>query len=208
MKRIGLFLIALAVFAGVNASNQTINIDSIRQEVVQNSKEIQAQKKDSIMFSRLSAEQILELKKGEQEVKMREIDANSREDMPFSGYQLFLIILLPFLFVAVIVYITSKAKKEEAKRRYDLYTKSLEMGQAIPEHFFDAPKANPSSNLKRGILWLVVGLALLIYFIIVDKSNALIVGIVPTFVGIGYLLVHILDKPKKELTEKKDEQHG
>ncbi len=208
MKRIGLFLIALAVFVGVNAANQTINIDSLREDIVQNSKEIQEQKKDSITFSRLSAEQILELKRGEQDVRIKEIEASSRQEMPFSGYQLFLIILLPFLFVAVIVYITSKAKKEEAKRRYDLYNKSLEMGQSIPEHFFDSPKADPTTNLKRGIIWLAVGLALLLYFIIVDKSNALIVGIVPTFVGIGYLLVHILDKPKKELTEKKDEQHG
>lgn len=208
MKRIGLFLIALTVFIGANAANLTINIDSIREDVIQNSKEILEQKKDSIMFSKLSAEQILELKKAEQEAKMREIEANRQEDMPFSSYQLVLIVMLPFLFVATIVFITSKAKKDEAKRRYDLYMKSLEMGQSIPEHFFDAPKTNPSSNLKRGIIWLAVGLALLIYFIIVGKSNALIAGIIPTFLGIGYLLVHVLDKPKTELADKNDEQHG
>ncbi|MDD3322341.1 MAG: DUF6249 domain-containing protein [Paludibacter sp.] len=209
MKRIELFLIALAMIVGANAAHSTVDIDSLKNAIIQNSKEIQEQRKDSIMYSKLSADQILELKKAELDVQREKAEVFSRNDMPFSSSQLFLIVLLPFLFVATIVYITSKAKKDESKRRYDLYSKSLEMGQSIPEHFFDEPKkANGSSNIKKGILWLVVGLALLIYFIIMHKNNALIAGIIPTFVGIGYLLVHILDKPKAELTEKKDEQHG
>jgi len=80
------------------------------------------------------------------------------------------------------------------------------MGQTVPEHFFDEPKkANSASNIKRGILWLAIGLAVLIYFIVEHKNDALILGIVPTFVGIGYLLVHFLDKPK---SINSDGQHG
>jgi len=62
--------------------------------------------------------------------------------------------------------------------------------------------------LKKGILWAAVGLALLIYFIIEHKNNGLILGIVPTFIGIGYLLVHYLDKPKTDSTGNNNEQHG
>jgi len=65
------------------------------------------------------------------------------------------------------------------------------------------PKSKTVSNLKYGILWSVVGLALLIYFIVEQENEAFIVGIVPAFVGIGYILVHFLDKPKKN-----DEQNG
>jgi len=57
------------------------------------------------------------------------------------------------------------------------------------------------SNLKNGILWSAVGLALLIYFIVEQENEALIVGIVPAFVGIGYILVHFLDKPKKTMSK-------
>ena len=92
-----------------------------------------------------------------------------------------------------------RQKNIESKRKYDLYTKSLEMGQTIPENFFDEPKkANPASNLKRGILWLAVGLAVLVSFVVLHKTNGLILGIVPAFVGAGYLLVHFLDKPKSD----------
>ena len=201
MKRIGLFLLALTLFVGVQAAEKGVNMDSLKNAIVNNSKEIQEQKKDSVMFSKLSADQILQLKKGEQEVQKQQIDKEGRNEMPLNGAGIVLICLLPFLFVTTIVIVQARAKKEESKRRYDLYTKSLEMGQTVPEHFFDEPKkANPSSNLQKGILALAVGIALIIYFTIVHNNSALIAGIVPAFVGIGYLLVHFLEKPKTEST--------
>jgi hypothetical protein len=209
MKKIGLFLLALTLFVGANAAQKGVNMDSLKQAIISNSKEIQEQKKDSAMYSKLSPNQILDLKKGEFEVQKEQIQNEGRNQMPFNGFELFMICLLPFLFVATIIIVQVKAKKEESKRRYDLYSKSLEMGQTVPEHFFDEPKKeNPASNMKKGILWFVVGLALVISFIVIGEKDALIVGIVPTFVGIGYLLVHFLEKPKTISTGDNDEQHG
>ena len=209
MKRIGLFLLALTLFVGVQAAEKGVNMDSLKNAIISNSKEIQEQKKDSVMFSKLSADQILQLKKGEQEVQKQQIENEGRNNMPFNGFELFLICALPFIFVVIIIVVQGRAKKEESRRRYELYTKSLEMGQTVPEHFFDEPKkANPASNLKKGILWLVIGLGVLISFLVMHKENVLIVGIVPTFVGIGYLLVHFLEKPKTDSTVNNNEQHG
>jgi len=207
MKQIGLFLLALTLVVGAHAAEKSVNIDSLKREIINNSKELQEQKKDSVMFSKLSADQILQLKKGEQEVQKQQIVKDERNDMPLSGFEIVLICILPFVFVVIIIAVQVKAKKEEAKRRYDLYTKSLEMGQSVPDHFFDEPKkTNPVSDLKKGILWLVVGIAIIISFVVMHHTNGLIVGIVPTFVGIGYLLVHYLEKPKTNTTGNSDEQ--
>ncbi len=209
MKRIGLFLLALTLFVGAQAAEKGVNMDSLKNAIISNSKEIQEQKKDSVMFSKLSAAEIMQLKKGEQEVTKQRVENEGRNQMPFNGFELFLICVLPFIFVVIIIVVQARAKKEESSRRYDLYTKSLEMGQTVPEHFFDEPKkANPASNLKKGILWLVIGLGVLISFIFMGHKDALIVGIVPTFVGIGYLLVHFLEKPKTDSTVNNHEQHG
>lgn len=209
MKRLGLFLLALALFVGAQAAEKGVNMDSLKHEIVTNSKEIQDQKKDSIMFSKLSPNQLADLKRQELDVRKQEIEKEARLEMPFNGFQLFMICLLPFLLVVTIVYISVKAKRDEAERRYDLYTKSLEMGQTVPEHFFDEPKKeSTASNLKKGILWFMIGLALVISFLVMSHKNALIVGIVPTFVGIGYLLVHFLEKPKTDSTVNNNEQHG
>jgi Domain of unknown function (DUF6249) len=213
MKRIGLFLLALTLFVGASAAPKGLNVDSLknelRQEIVNNDAQLRQSQKDSIMLSKLSPNQLADLKKQELEVQKQRVEIEGRSDMPFTSIQLFLIVLLPFLFVATIVYIIAKVKKEEASRRYDLYTKSLEMGQAVPEHFFDEPKkANLSSNLKKGVLWFMVGLALIISFVIIGEKDGLIVGIVPTFVGLGYLLVHYLEKPKTDTTANNNEQNG
>lgn len=212
IKRIAFFLLALTLIVGAQAAEKAekgVNMDSLKREVVNNSKEIQEQKKDSIAFSKLSADQVLELKKGEQEVEKKRIEKDSRSDMPFNGFELFLICLLPFLFVISIIVVKTKSQKEESRRRYDLYTKSLEMGQTVPEHFFDEPKkANPASNLKKGILCLFIGVGVVISFIVMHKVNDLILGIIPAFIGIGFLLVHFLEKPKTDSTVKNDEQHG
>ena len=199
MKRIGLFLLALTLFIGANVTASTIDMDSLKDEIVKTSNEIHQQKKDSIILSKLSPNQLLEMKKGEQEVEKQKIEAERHAEMPLPSFIIFLICALPFLFAGTIIVVNVRHKNIESKRKYDLYTKSLEMGQTIPENFFDEPKkANPASNLKRGIIWLAVGLAVLISFVIMHKQNGLILGIVPAFVGAGYLIVHFLDKPKSD----------
>ena len=209
MKRLGLFLLALTMIIGVQATEKGVNIDSLKNAIISNSKEIQEQKKDSVMISKLNADQILQLKKGELEAQKQRIENEGRNNMPLNGFGIFMICLLPFLFVAIIITLNVRSKNAESKRRYDLYSKSLEMGQTVPEHFFDEPKKdNPTSNLKRGVLWFVVGLALVISFMVMHQHQALIVGIVPAFVGIGYLLVHFLEKPKTDSRVNNNEQHG
>ncbi len=205
MKRIVLLTISAFLVSCFLAASQVPKHDSVvNKEVKIIKKELSQASKDSILYEKLSADQLLELKRQESELEQRRIDADSRGEMPLNGFGIFMIVLLPFLFVGIVMINISKIRNRESQRKYDLYTKSLEMGQTIPEHFFDEPKkTNIISNLKKGILWLSVGLSILIYVIFIKENEALIFGIVPTFVGIGYLLVHYLDKPKHT-----DEQNG
>jgi len=209
MKRIGLFLLDLTLFVGANAANPTvINKDSVKEVRITHTERDENSAKDSMMMQKLSSDQIMQLERDRLELERQKVDANSGNKLPMSPFAIFMICLLPFLFAAVNIIGSIRSKSAESKRRYDLYTKSLEMGQTVPEHFFDDQKKDPTTNLKRGILWFVIGLALLISFIVMSQKEALIVGIVPTFVGIGYLLVHFLEKPKTNSTGEIDEQHG
>jgi large-conductance mechanosensitive channel len=213
MKRIGFLLVAIFLFLGVQANAAGVNIDSLKnelkEEVVKNSKELHELQKDSLMLSKLSPSQLLDLKRQEFEVEKQRIENEGRNDMPLNGFGIFMITLLPFLFIIVVLFIQARARNRESQRRYDIYMKSIEMGQSVPEHFFDEPKkSNAPSNLKKGILWLVIGLGIVISFLVMNEKDGLIVGIIPGFVGIGYLMVHKLDKPKTDSTVNNDEQHG
>jgi len=210
MKRIGLFLLALTLFVGANAAKPTeIHKDSVKEVRIIHTEKGENSTSDSMLMQKLSSDQLMKLEQDKLELQRQKIDAENGNKLPMGPFAIFMICMLPFLFVAVIIIINVRSKNAESKRRYDLYSKSLEMGQTVPEHFFDEPKKeNPSTNLKKGILWLVVGLALLISFVVMGQKDALIVGIVPAFVGIGYLLVHFLEKPKTDTRGYNDEQHG
>jgi hypothetical protein len=209
MKRLGLFLLALTLFVGANAASPTaIHKDSVKEVRIIHTNKDENSAKDSMLMQKLSSDQLMELEKDRLSVERQKIEADNGNQLPMGPFAIFMICLLPFLFVAVIIIINVRSKNAESKRRYDLYSKSLEMGQTVPEHFFDEPKKDASTNLKKGILWFVVGLALVISFIVMHQKDAMIVGIVPTFVGVGYLLVHFLEKPKTDSTGINNEQHG
>ena len=203
MKRLGFILVALLLLIGAQTKAFGINMDSLKNEIIRSSQEIHDLQKDSLLFSKLSPNQLLELKQQEFEVKKQELENSSRSDMPLNGFGIVMICLLPFLFVATIIFINAKERNKESQRRYDIYMKSLEMGQTIPDHFFDQPKkkTNPVSSLKRGAICLAVGLSLLVCFFYLRSNIYLIGGIIPTFVGIGYLVVNFLEKPKTETPE-------
>lgn len=207
MKKIGLFLLAMLLFVGVQAKEQKIiRKDSIVKIMTTGDSDLRASVKDSMLMAKLSPDQLMQLENEKINLERERIDNQNRNNMPLNGFGIVMICLMPFLFVSLLIVVVTKAKNTESQRKYDLYTKSLEMGQTVPEHFFDEPKkANPSSNLKKGILWFAVGFAVLIYFIIIKQNEALILGIVPTFVGLGYLIVHFLDKPKTDTLEKNNE---
>ena len=145
----------------------------------------------------------MELERAERALEERKIRLEN-DKMPLNGFAIVMIVMTPFIFVIIALIIVFKQRNKESKRRYDLYSKSLEMGQSIPEHFFDEPKkANQASNFKKGAIWLAIGLGIFISIIISNETDVVFLGLIPTFVGVGYLLVHFLDKPKKT-----DEQNG
>lgn len=209
MKRIAILLLTIVLVAGVQSQGQvTIKAENEGVTTAQDQELSQAYK-DSIMLQKLSPDQLMKLEQERNMLEKQRIEKDGKNEMPLNGAGIVMICLLPFLFVIVILIIQAKVRNRESQRRYDIYMKSIEMGQTVPEHFFDEPKkANASSNLKKGILWLVVGIAIVISFLVMHERDGLIVGIVPAFVGVGYLLVHMLDKPKTDSTVNSDEQHG
>lgn len=207
MKRFIFMLVSIALISTTSYIKAQDKQDTTMQKAPKT--ELTQAEKDSILFARLSPEQLMEIKRQELELESQKIEANSREDMPLNGLGIVMIVMLPFLFVITIVTINVRRKNAESKRKYELYMKSLEMGQTIPEHFFDEPQTSKSSNLKRGIISLMVGIAFGLYVIIEKNTDLpfLMAALIPGFVGLGYLLVHFIEKPKNQHpAEKQDEQ--
>jgi hypothetical protein len=206
MKKLVLLVFSLILFSGIGFSQNKTD-ETSHPSLPAAVENLTQREKDSILLNKLLPEQLLELKKAELENEKKRIEGKARDDMPLTGFQITLIVAAPFLFVIILIWIIYSVKNRESKRKFELYMKALEMGQPIPEDFFPKEKKDkPGSNLKKGVLWAAVGLSLLIYFLITHNNDGLIVGIVPTFVGIGYLVVHFYDRSKEKQPVEQNEQ--
>ncbi len=197
MKKMLLLVLSLVLLTPgmILNAQETQNTDTVETTVSKPvKKSFTKAEKDSILFDRLSAEQLLQLRKEEMEVERRRIEANN--EIPLGSVAIVLIVMSPFIFVVILVLLSIRHKNKESQRKYELYLKSLEMGQTIPDNFFAEPKQQKKSNLQKGIILLMVGLAFAVAVIILKKVTTvfLLAAIIPSFIGIGYLLIHFLEK--------------
>jgi hypothetical protein len=207
MKKILFLIIGVVLLSPSFAMAQNGKNEKTEKKVIMVNKVLPNEQQDSMLIQKLSPEQLMELKKQEMELELQKIDALSKNDMPLKGYQIVLITMLPFLFVITIIGLVANSKNKDSVRRHNLYLKSIELGQTLPEHFFDEPKKqSSSSNLKKGIILIAVGLALVVSYLVMGHKILMIAGIIPAFIGIGFLLVHLLEKPKSTLNN--EQQNG
>jgi hypothetical protein len=87
-----------------------------------------------------------------------------------------------------------------------------EKGQPLPAEFFASPQDKSGrsadvfagvfpprkvkSDLRRGIFWVAVGLGVIGYFI-ADHDSDWGFGLIPFFIGVGYLVAWKLETPPK-----------
>jgi len=101
----------------------------------------------------------------------------------------------PVLIVAVIMYF-GFSKTRALHRTVRLI---VEKGQEVPAALLNPPPAQRQrSDLRRGVLLLMVGLGLVIFFgVIADwDSGVWTLGMIPALIGAGYLLVWKLEGRK------------
>ena len=110
---------------------------------------------------------------------------------------IFGILFFPIIMVILIVWFTQNAKNKQDKLRAELIAKAIEHGQTIPDNLFETKEKK--NLLQKGMIWTAVGLGTSLFFLANTggKINETVgLGFVPMFIGIGFLLVHFLDKKK------------
>jgi hypothetical protein len=108
--------------------------------------------------------------------------------IPLSG--IFFGALMPI----VIVWLFLRFRAERNQLVYDTAVKLADKGQSVPPELF-ANINQPVSDLRRGIVLVMFGLALCIALYEFDAPWTF--GLVPTFMGIGYLIVWEIERQTK-----------
>lgn len=119
-------------------------------------------------------------------------------------------IVCPFIMVCVIIFIIASNATKRRQRKYDMVEKAIENGVEIPEYVFrEAPEKDDAktgkSTLNDAVILIAVGIAVTLFFIINGDYEVAALSSVILLLGIGKLIVYILDaRSKKKLQESKN----
>ena len=123
--------------------------------------------------------------------------SKSGDDVPWIALPIVLIVFLaifgtPIMIVGLIMYF-SFSKSRALHRTVRMM---VEKGQPVPEALLNPPPVvRQRSDLRRGVVLLMVGLGLMVFFGAVNdwEGGMWSLGIIPFLIGVGYLLVWRLD---------------
>lgn len=119
-------------------------------------------------------------------------------------------IVCPFIMVCVIIFIIASNATKRRQRKYDMVEKAIENGVEIPEYVFrEAPEKDDAkagkSTLNNAVILIAVGIAVTLFFIINGDYEVAALSSVILLLGIGKLIVYILDaRSKKKLQESQN----
>jgi hypothetical protein len=122
------------------------------------------------------------------------------DDVPWIAVPIVLIVFLaifglPVAIVGVILYFSFS----RTRALHKTVRMMVEKGQEVPAALLNPPPVvRQRSDLRRGIVLVMVGLGLMIFFGAVNEweGGAWSLGIIPFLIGVGYFLVWALDTGK------------
>lgn len=128
------------------------------------------------------------------------------EDVPWIAIPIVLIVFLtifglPVAVVGIILYFSFS----KSRAMHKTVRMMVEKGQPVPEALLNPPPViRQRSDLRRGVVLLMVGAGLMVFFAAVNdwEGGAWSLGIIPFLIGLGYLLFWRLDVRKEEPSSK------
>jgi hypothetical protein len=141
---------------------------------------------------------------GDHDVDTEHTDSgrHSGDDIPEAVIPIVAISLLtifgaPVLIVALIMYF-GFSRSRAMHRTIRLM---VEKGQPVPAALLapPPPAVRQRSDMRRGVVLVMVGIGIMIFFAAVNEGGAWALGIIPFLIGLGYLLVWKLEGGKKDI---------
>lgn len=106
-----------------------------------------------------------------------------------------------FVCVAVVAALAMVGHHLYTVQRHQTLRAMVEKGAQIPPELLAPPRRPPDPNrdLRRGILLVCAGLGLGLFLLFEDGLDEAALGLIPIFVGVGYLIVAKLGRsPRSE----------
>ena len=118
----------------------------------------------------------------------------------------------PFIMVCIIIYIIATNATKRRQRKYEMVEKAIESGVEIPEYVFRETSEKDNSKpgksaLSNAVILIAVGIAVTLFFIIKYDYDIAALASVVLLLGIGKLIVYILDERSKKKLQQKSQDN-
>lgn len=110
-------------------------------------------------------------------------------------------VTVPFVAICLILWLIFKFDSRNKKMKYQIVEKAIENGIDLPKDFFSSLDNKNKSGFKTPVTLIAVGLALMAFFLYVGSLEVALLVSMIWLIGVGYLIVAILEKKKEKANE-------
>lgn len=189
------FILAIQSF-GQNSQSDSIKFqrDSVKTDLNLSSE----------VVKKLDNKDIVEIIKYREKLAQEKEMANAKMNLPnlTSEFTATIWSILIGIFILSLFAIPYYFNLRKAKARQQIITKLAEKDIDIPKELLAKPQRTRRSDLHKGIVLIAFGLSLcVVIFILKIHSNFWTIGLIPMFIGIGFVISFKLDQSVKSKSE-------
>ena len=206
MKKLSFcFLVLLAGFilalpsSGQNRQGDSVTFkgDSVKTDLNLSAEVIQ----------KLDSKDIVEIIKYREKLAQEKEIANAKMKLTAQegDYTDFVLLVLIGIFLLALFVVPYYVNLKKAKGRQQIILNLIEKDKDIPDNLFANPRKpqkSTVSDLHKGILLIAFGLSIsVVIFVLRIQSNFWTIGLIPVFIGIGYIISFRLSPSLKSKSE-------
>jgi len=196
------FLVLLASFIlAIQTFGQHVESDSIKSQRDSIKTEFNL---SSEIVNKLDSKELVELIKHRESLTQEKELAKAKMNLPeltndFTATIWSILLIIFSLSLFAIPYYFS-LKKE--KGRQQIILNMIEKDKDIPVELLAKPNKAKRPDSHTGIIWIMFGLSLsIVLFVLIKEDNSWTIGLIPMFIGIGYLISFKLNGSGKRNSE-------
>jgi hypothetical protein len=113
--------------------------------------------------------------------------------------------IILFTFILTVLFIPIFFNYKKAKGRQLIINNLIEKGKDIPQELLMPQPKTSRSDFHKGVILICFGLSIIVVLLLINIPVGIkfwTIGLIPLFIGIGYLISFKLDKTGKNNSEK------
>lgn len=117
-------------------------------------------------------------------------------------------LVMPGVVTVLVFFLIFRYLRQRRLDRYRVIEHSIDKGMPLPDSFYMSEGPKDTNTPRSAIVWIGWGLAIILFFCLIDSEAIAAFGLIPLFIGIARGVTYLVnrhDAKEKEKREKEEE---